>query len=75
MFLDNDYSGDDWIIRGIDKLNETITMSYIQIFRNLDAVGNNESHFDFDGLCHAVSALNLWKDSLKSKRLVDRATR
>jgi hypothetical protein len=61
MLLDNDYSGDDWVIRGLDKLNDTITLSYIQIFRNLDAVGNEESHFDFDGLCHAVSALNLWK--------------
>jgi hypothetical protein len=75
MLLDNDYSGDDWVIRGFDKLNDTITLSYIQIFRNLDAVRNEESHFDFDGLCHAVSALNLWKNSLESKRIVDRVIR
>ncbi|MDR2754629.1 MAG: hypothetical protein LBC20_02890 [Planctomycetaceae bacterium] len=75
MFLGENYSGNDWIIQGIDKLNDTIIMSYIQVFRNLDAVGNNESPFDFDGFCHIVSALNLWKNLLKSKKLVDRETR
>jgi hypothetical protein len=75
MFLDNDYSCDDWIVRGINRLCESVKIVHIQVFRNLDAVGNEVSHFDFNGLCHAVSALNLWKNSLESKRQVDKATK
>jgi hypothetical protein len=74
-FLGNDYSGDDWVVQGIDRLCESVKIVHLQVFRNLDAVGNEESYFDFDGFCHAVSALEQWKNLSKPKRLVDRATR
>jgi hypothetical protein len=67
MFLDGDFFRDDWIVRAVDRLRESVRFMYIQVFRNLDAVGNEESHFDFDGLCHAVSALNQWKTLLESE--------
>jgi hypothetical protein len=66
-FLGEDNSRDDWVVEGIDRLNKVVKMTYIQSFRNLDAVANEEPYFDFDGLCHAVSALEQWKNRIKSK--------
>lgn len=61
-FLGEDYCHDDWVVRTAEKVSNAIDVTYQSTFRNMDAAGNEESHFDFDGLCHAISALKRWKD-------------
>ena len=62
VLLGNDYCRDDWVVRGFQRLSEAVEAVYRQTYRNLDATGNVQSHFDFDGLSHAVSAAICWKN-------------
>ena len=57
-FLGDEYMSDDWVVRAFEHLCTAIERTYAQTFRNMDAVGSEVSHFDFDGLCHATSALD-----------------
>ena len=61
-FLGENYCRDDWVVGGVDYLTSLVEKTYRQTFRNLGAVQTPDIHFDFGGLCHAVSALAGWKD-------------
>ena len=61
-FLGEDYCRDDWVVHGIDYLAGIAETTYKQTYRNLAAAQTPDVHFDFDGLCHAVSALKRWHD-------------
>ena len=67
-FLGEEYRRDDWVVRGVDYLNDVIETTYRQTFRNLEVAQTPEVHFDFGGLCHAISALKRWKDHFTSKQ-------
>ena len=67
-FLGEDYCQDDWVIRAVDHLAGITDAIYKQTYRNLDAAKTPDAHFDFDGLCHAVSALKRWHDPVLASR-------
>ena len=66
-FLGEEYCRDDWVVRGIDYLTRIVETTYNQTFRNLDATQTDQAHFDFDGLCHATSALKRWEELFAKK--------
>jgi len=63
-FLGEKYCHEDWVTRGVDYLTSVVATTYKQTFRNLDVAKTREAHFDFDGLCHATSALKRWQDHI-----------
>ncbi|MDR1383152.1 MAG: hypothetical protein LBJ67_04790, partial [Planctomycetaceae bacterium] len=65
-FLDKEYCRDDWVVQAIEKLSDIVQLTYSPTFRNMDALGNEESHFDFDALSHAMSALRRWRDTVRA---------
>jgi hypothetical protein len=64
-FFGKDYCRDDWVVRSADYLAGIAGVTYRQTYRNLEAAPTPEAHFDFDGLCHAVSALKRWNDRVR----------
>ena len=63
-FLGEHHCRDDWVVRGVDYLTGLVETTYRQKFRNLEASQTPEVHFDFGGLCHAMSALRRWRDCI-----------
>lgn len=61
MYLKEDFATDDWVVDAVEGLTNKVASTHQATYRNLDVVGSWESHFDFDGLCHAVSALARWR--------------
>jgi hypothetical protein len=61
-FLGDEYCHDDWVVRAAERVSNAIDATYQSTFRDMDAAGNEVSHFDFDGLCHATSGLKRWCD-------------
>lgn len=61
MYLEGTFASDDWVVNAIESLAKKVSNNYELTYRNLDAIRSPASHFDFDGLCHAVSALERWK--------------
>jgi len=64
-FLGKAYCRDDWVVRAVDYLAGITATTYKLTYRNLDAAQTYEAHFDFDGMCHAVSALKRWHDCVE----------
>jgi hypothetical protein len=63
-FLAPGYAPDDWVVLAVDRLRQAIEVTYQGTYRNMDTEGDEQSHFDFDGLSHATSALRRWRDRL-----------
>ncbi len=61
-FLGPELLRDDWVIAAVRRLSNAIDATYVQIYLDLEMVGNESAHFDFDGLSHGVSALRRWRD-------------
>lgn len=58
---DTDYLHDDWVVRAVLRLADVINATHKETYRNMDMIRNEASHFDFDGLCHAMSGLKRWR--------------
>lgn len=64
-FLDIEYARDDWVVCAVERLAQAIEATYQGTYFNMDGTGSVNSHFDFDGLAHAVSALRRWRDKVQ----------
>jgi len=67
-FLGEDYCRNDWVVRAVDFLAGITSATYRQTYRNVESVQIPNTHFDFGGLSHAVSALKRWHDQVHENR-------
>jgi hypothetical protein len=67
-FLDVEYAQDGWVVRAVERLGQAIGATYEDTYRNMDTNGDESSHFDFDALSHGVSALERWRDKVRTDR-------
>jgi hypothetical protein len=61
-FLGRNRASDQWIARAAGAVVDGINSTYVSTYRSMDELGNDVSHFDFDALAHAVSAVRRWRD-------------
>lgn len=60
--LDKQLAYEPWVVSAVGYVAEAIANTFDNTYDMLNAVGDTNSHFDFDGLAHAVSAIRRWRD-------------
>ena len=63
--LGSEHAHDEWVVAAAKAVIGGIFQTYLSTYRNLDAIGDRASHFNFDALTHAVSAVCRWRELVR----------